>query len=358
MAANNLFTPIQLGRTLAANRMLMAPLTRARATPGDHIPSDAMVQHYADRASSGLLITECSMIAPKTSAFYSEPGVHTPEQLAAWKKVTDAVHAKGGKIFCQIWHSGRAAHPDLNDGAEPVGPSPIAIDGTVHGPNGKVPYVVPRPLEINEIADIVQLYAAAARNCVDVAGFDGVEIHGANGYLIDQFLKESSNTRTDAYGGSRENRGRFLREVVTAVVDAIGGDRVGIRFSPLNSFNSQKDSNPEEFSEYVAKAMNDFDLAYVHVLRGDFFGKQTGDVVPIFRKHYKGTLVSNAGYSKEEAEEAIASGKVDAIAFGTAWLANPDLDTRFKLNAPLNTPDSSTFYTGGAKGYNDYPFLS
>ncbi|OQR85197.1 hypothetical protein THRCLA_10747, partial [Thraustotheca clavata] len=357
MSAANLFTPIQVGRYLLKNRILMAPLTRARATPGDHIPSDMMVQHYSDRASSGLIITECSMITPLTSAFYSEPGVYSTEQLAAWKKVTDAVHAKGGKIFCQIWHAGRATHPDLNGGAEPVAPSPIAIDGTVHGPNGKVPYVTPRELTVNEIADIVELFATAAKNCIEVAGFDGVEIHGANGYLIDQFLKDSSNHRTDNYGGSRDNRARFLREVVTAVTNAIGSDRVGIRFSPLNSFNSQKDSDPIELSEYVAGAMNEYNLAYVHVLRADFFGIQTGDVVPVFREHYKGTLIANAGYSKSEAEEAIACGKVDAIAFGTPLLANPDLVERFEKDAPLNSADSSTFYTSGEKGYNDYPFL-
>ncbi|EQC40444.1 N-ethylmaleimide reductase [Saprolegnia diclina VS20] len=355
----NLFSPIQIGRFTLPNRIFMAPLTRCRSSPGDHIPSELMIQHYADRASAGLTITECSMIAPKTSAFFAEPGVYSPEQLAVWKKITDAVHAKGGKIFCQIWHAGRGAHPEHNDGAEPVGPSAIAIDGFTYTPSGRVPFVVPRELTLNEIAAIVQQFATAARNCVEIAGFDGVEVHAANGFLVDQFLKASSNTRTDAYGGSPENRTRFLREVVSAVVDAIGGDRVGVRFSPLNTgFIASSETDPEAFAAYVASTINAFDVAYVHAVRRDNAGQLTGDIVPIFRQHYKGTLVTNAQYSQDEATEAIEKGETDAVAFGKAWLANADLVARFERQAPLNTPDPSTFYSGGAKGYNDYPLLA
>ncbi|KDO22791.1 hypothetical protein SPRG_11550 [Saprolegnia parasitica CBS 223.65] len=356
--AHHLLSPIKIGRIELANRVFLAPLTRCRSSPGTHVPNDLMKEYYTQRAGAGLLITECTMIAPKTSAFYSEPGLYSPEQLAEWKKITDAVHAKGSKIFCQIWHAGRAAHPDLNDGAETIAPSAIAIEGDVHGPNGKVPYTVPREISLDEIPHLVQLYATAAKNAVEVAGFDGVEVHGANGYLIDQFLKDSSNTRTDAYGGSIENRARFGLEVVAAVVGAIGADRVGIRLSPINSYNSQIDSNPAALLEYVAKKLNDFSLAYLHIMRADFFQAQKGDVVPIVREHFKGPIVANMGYTKEEGDQAIAAGAIDAVAFGTSFLANPDLVTRFEKGAALNAPDSATFYTPGPKGYTDYPFLS
>ncbi|OQR80774.1 NADH:flavin oxidoreductase [Thraustotheca clavata] len=357
MSSNNLFTPLNIGRLTLNNRIIMAPLTRCRATPDDHIPSDLMIQHYADRADAGLIITECSMITPLTSAFYSEPGVYSEEQLTEWRKITDAVHAKGGKIYCQIWHAGRAAHPDLNQGAETVSSSAIAIDGLVHGPNGKVQHVVPRELTVNEISDIVELFATAAKNCVEVAGFDGVEIHGANGYLIDQFLKNGTNHRTDNYGGSIENRARFALEVLKAVTDAVGGDRVGIRFSPINGYNSQVDSDPEALAEYLAKEVNAFNLAYVHILRRDLTGVLTEDYTGVYRKHFKGVIIGNAQYTREEADEAIANGEVDAVAFGAAYVANADLVTRFKRHAELNTPDYSTFFIPGAKGYNDYPTL-
>ncbi|KAF0708099.1 hypothetical protein As57867_006435, partial [Aphanomyces stellatus] len=238
-----------------------------------------------------------------------------------------------------------------------VAPSAIVIDGEVHTAKGKVPNVVPRALREDEIPAIVKQFATAAKNSIDVAGFDAVEIHAANGYLIDQFLRESANTRTDKYGGSLENRSRFLVEVIEAVTAAVGSDKVGIRFSPLNSYNSMKTADPLGLSEHVAKISQKYNLAYVHVMRADFFQAQTGDILPIFRKHFKNTLIANMGYTKDEANKSIAAGEVDAVAFGTGFLANPDLPTRFAKDAELNAPDAATFYVGGAKGYTDYPAL-
>ncbi|CAK4073237.1 unnamed protein product [Aphanomyces euteiches] len=355
-STRNLFTPIQVGANLFANRIFLAPLTRARAGP-THVPNDLMKEYYTQRASGGLLITECTMIAPGTSAFYGEPGLYTREQLLKWKEITDAVHAKGGKIFAQIWHAGRAAHPDLNDGAEIVAPSAIAVEGTIHTPNGKVPNVQPRQLGVEELPANVQTFAMAAKNSIELGGFDGVEVHAANGYLIDQFLRDGSNKRTDEYGGSLENRTRFLSEVLEAVTAAVGADRVGIRFSPLNSYNSMVDSDPAALSEAVAKVAQKHNLAYFHVMRADFDQVQTGDVVPICREHFNNTLIVNMGYTKDEANAGIANGLFDAVAFGTSFLANPDLPARFEKGAELNAPDPSTFYVGGAKGYTDYPFL-
>ncbi|MFZ6720205.1 alkene reductase [Undibacterium sp. Ji49W] len=350
-----LFNPLQTGSVSLPNRILMAPLTRARADAG-HMPNALMAEYYSQRASAGLIITECTMVAENTSAFYAEPGIYNAEQIAAWKVVTDAVHAKGGKIFMQIWHAGRAAVPAFNNGIENVGPSAIAIDSEVQTPNGKIPNAVPRELRLDEIPALVAAYAQGAKNAI-AAGFDGVEVHGANGYLIDEFLRDSANQRTDSYGGSIENRARFLFEVLTAVNAAIGSDKVGLRLSPLNSYNSMKDSDPLALISYLTTRLNDFKLAYLHVMRADFFQAQTGDVMTVARENYKGVLVGNMGYKADEASQAISSGKLDAIAFGTSFLANPDLPERIKQGAELNAPDASTFYSPGAKGYTDYPSL-
>jgi len=350
-----LFNPLTLGPITLPNRILLAPLTRTRADAG-HMPNALMAEYYAQRASGGLLITECTMVAPHTSAFYAEPGIYSDAQIAAWKDVTSAVHAKGGRIYMQIWHAGRAAHPGLNDGAPTVSSSATAADGEVQTPAGKVPHVVPHALTTEEIAGVVEAYAQGAKNAI-AAGFDGVEVHGANGYLIDQFLRDTPNQRTDSYGGSMENRARFLFEVLTAVTAAIGADRVGLRLSPLNSFNSMKDSDPVGLTAFLAEKLNAFNLAYLHMMRADFFQVQKGDVMTVAREKYKGVLIGNMGYTAEEAEAAISAGKLDAVAFGTSFLANPDLPERIKAGAPLNAPDSSTFYTPGAKGYTDYPTL-
>ena len=335
--------------------MFMAPLTRARADAG-HMPNALMAEYYAQRASAGLVITECTMIAENTSAFVNEPGIYNAAQVAAWKQTTSAVHAKGGKIFMQIWHAGRAAHPAINGGTPIVSSSAIALSGETHTPEGKLPNATPHALTEAEIANVVQAFAQAAKNAI-AAGFDGVEVHGANGYLIDQFLRDGANQRTDGYGGSLKNRARFLFEVLTAVSAAIGSGRVGLRLSPLNSYNDMKDSDPLAWTAYLAEQLNRFNLAYLHVMRADFFGAQKADVMPVARAHYKGVLVGNMGYTSDEAEAAIREGTLDAVAFGTGFLANPDFPARVKAGAALNAPDPSTFYTPGAKGYTDYPTL-
>jgi N-ethylmaleimide reductase len=350
-----LFTPLQVGALTLPNRILLAPLTRTRADAG-HMPNELMTEYYSQRATGGLLITECTMVTPGTSAFINEPGIYSDAQIAAWKKVTEAVHAKGGRIYMQIWHAGRAAHPDMNDGAPTVSSSAAAIEGEIQTPKGKVPQAVPNALTAEEIPAMVAAYAQGAKNAI-AAGFDGVEVHGANGYLIDQFLRDTPNQRTDSYGGSLENRARFLFEVLTAVIGAVGADKVGLRLSPLNSYNGMKDSDPVALIGFLCEKLNAFNLAYLHVMRADFYGVQKADVMAVAREKYKGVLIGNMGYAADEAEAAIAAGKLDAVAFGSAFLANPDLPARIKAKAALNTPDSATFYTPGAKGYTDYPTL-
>lgn len=351
-----LFHPLQVGALTLPNRILLAPLTRARADAG-HMPNAMMAEYYAQRASGGLLITECTMVAPNTSAFIAEPGIYSDEQVAAWKQVTSAVHAKGGRIFMQIWHAGRAAHPAINDGARTVSSTAKPVEGDIHTPTGKVPHVPAHVLTEAEIPAIVAAFVQGAKNAI-AAGFDGVEVHGANGYLIDQFLRDGANDRTDGYGGSMENRARFLFEVLTAVTAAIGSDRVGLRLSPLNSYNSMKDSDPVALIGFLAEKLNAYKLAYLHVMRADFFQAQHGDVMTVARAKYQGVLVGNMGYTAEEATQAIADGKLDAVAFGTSFLANPDLPARIKAGAPLNTPDANTFYTPGPVGYTDYPAMA
>jgi N-ethylmaleimide reductase len=334
----------------------MAPLTRCRAD-AEHVPTAMMAEHYAQRASGGLLIAEATMAMQGNSSFWREPGIYSDAQVAGWKKVTDAVHAAGGRIFLQIWHGGRACHPLLNDGAQPVAPSAIAIDDEVYTPEGKKPYVVPRELRDDELPGIVAGFRHAAENA-RVAGFDGVEVHGANGYLLDEFLRDGSNRRGGPYGGPIENRARLMFEVVEAVCEVWGSDRVGLRISPLNSYNSMIDSDPVGMATWVAKRANDYRLAYLHVMRADFFQQQKADVMTPVRAAYQGVLVGNMGYSAEEAEKAIADGKLDAVAFGVSFLANPDLPARIKAGAELNPPDPATFYTQGSEGYTDYPAMS
>lgn len=350
----NLFSELRLGAITAPNRILMAPLTRCRSDE-THLANDLMAEHYAQRASAGLLIAEATMAMEGNSAFWMEPGIYSEAQVASWQKVTAAVHAAGGRIFLQVWHGGRACHPALNGGRQPVSASAIAISGDeVHTPEGKKPYVVPRPLADEEIPAIIEGFKRAAQNA-KAAGFDGVEVHGANGYLLDQFLRDGSNKRDGRYGGPLENRARLMLEVLEATCAVWGSDRVGLRISPLNSYNDMIDSDPVGLSAWLATRLNDFNLAYLHVMRGDFFGKQHGDVLTPIRANYRGTLIGNMGYSADEAESAIAEGKLDAVAFGTPFLANPDLPARFKAKAPLNAADPATFYSPGPVGYNDYP---
>lgn len=353
---NPLFQPLTIGDTILKNRVIMAPLTRCRALP-DHIPSPLMTQYYAQRASAGLIIAEATMAMENNSAFWMEPGIYSSVQIAAWKEVTDAVHAKGGKIYLQIWHGGRACHPLLNGGNQPVSSSALAIvHGEVHTPQGMQPYTLPRELSIAEIQEIILGFKTAAINAKE-AGFDGVEVHGANGYLIDQFLRDGSNKRTDQYGGSYENRGRFLFEILEAVCSVWGSQNVGLRISPINSFNDIIDSKPIGLYTWLATELNRFNLGYLHVMRSDFFAQQSGDVMTPLREAYKGTLIGNMGYTPQEASQAINEGKVDAVAFGAYFIANPDFVERIECNAAFNTPDTNTFYSPGSEGYTDYPFM-
>ena len=350
----DLFTPLRVGAITTPNRIFMAPLTRCRA--GDeHLANALMAEYYAQRASAGLLIAEATMAMAGNSAFWREPGIYSAAQAAGWKLVTDAVHAADGHIFLQIWHGGRACHPLLNGGVQPVGASALAIAGDeVLTPAGKQPYVVPRVLADEELPGIVAGFRQAAEYA-EMAGFDGVELHGANGYLLDQFLRDGTNQRGGQYGGSRENRARLMFEVVEAVCGVWGSDRVGLRISPLNSYNDMIDSDPIGLATWLAGELNRFNLAYLHLMRGDFFGQQQGDVVTPVRAHYQGVLIGNMGYSPEEAATALTEVKLDAVAFGTGFLANPDLPARIKAGAPLNAPDPATFYSPGPEGYTDYP---
>ncbi|MDO8790059.1 MAG: alkene reductase [Sulfuritalea sp.] len=349
-----LFSPLQLGANTVPNRIFMAPLTRCRAGT-EHLPNALMAKYYAQRASAGLIVAEATMAMAGNSSFWHEPGIYSAAQVAGWKLTTDAVHAAGGRIFLQLWHGGRACHPLLNDGAQPVAPSAIPITGDeVHTPQDKQPYVVPRELRDDELPTIVAGFRQAAENA-RAAGFDGVEVHGANGYLLDEFLRDGANKRGGAYGGLPENRARLMLEVIDAVSGVWGGDRVGLRISLLNSYNSMIDSDPIGLATWLAGRLNDFGLAYLHAMRGDFFGQQKGDVMTPIRAHYKGVLVANMGYSAAEASAAIAAGQVDAVAFGTGFLANPDLPGRIKAGAALNKPNPATFYSPGPEGYTDYP---
>lgn len=348
-----LFQPLKLGTLEIPNRIMMAPLTRCRAGL-EHIPNDLMATYYAQRASAGLIIAEATMIQEGNSAFVAEPGIYSQAQIEGWKKVTKAVHEKNGRIFLQIWHGGRACHPEMNNGNGTVAPSAIAIEGEVHTLKGKRAHVTPRALTDEEIPQYVELFKKATLNARE-AGFDGVEVHGANGYLIDQFLRDGSNRRQGPYGGEMRNRARFLFEVLQAVTSAWEPGRVGLRISPLNSYNSMKDSNPVELTKYLAHELNRFNLAYLHVMRSDFFGVQSGPVIEVAREHYRGTLVGNMGYTPKEAAEAISKGTVQAVAFGHHYISNPNLVEKIGNNVPLVEPNEATFYTFGPEGYVDYP---
>ena len=350
-----LFTPVALGDLRLPNRVLMAPLTRCRAD-ADHVPTALMAEYYAQRASAGLIVAEATMAIRGHSAFGArEPGIYSPAHVAGWRRVTDAVHGKGGRIVLQLWHGGRACHSLLNQGAQPVAPSPLRItNDETHTPQGKKPYEVPRELRDDELPGIVAGFELAARNAL-AAGFDGVEVHGANGYLLDQFLRDGSNQRTGRYGGPIENRARLLLEVVDAAIGVVGAGRVGVRISPLNSYNDMKDSDPVGVTRYVAAQFDRRGIAYLHLMRGDFFGVQRGDIVGPARGAFRGALVGNMGYSPAEAAQAITDGVLAAVAFGHHYVSNPDLVERVKAGVPLVEPDARTFYSHDARGYTDYP---
>ena len=356
--AADLFTPVRLGAYGLANRAVMAPMTRNRAGPGN-VPQAINAEYYRQRATAGLIITEGSQVSPQGVGYPSTPGIHSPAQVAAWRRVTDAVHAEGGRIFLQLWHVGRVSHPSLQpQGALPVAPSAIAPEGETVTYEGLQPFVTPRALGLKEIPGVVAEFGSGAVNAL-AAGFDGVEIHAANGYLIDQFLRDGSNRREDEYGGSIANRARFLIEVAQAVVDVWGADRVGVRFSPLNPFNSVSDSDPAAIFGYAARALGRFGLAYLHL--AEMAASDAEHAAFDWRGlagAFGGTIIANAGYDRARADAAIAGGWADLVAFGVPFLANPDLVARLKRGVMLNDPDQATFYGGAEAGYTDYPFLT
>jgi N-ethylmaleimide reductase len=357
---SDVFTPIKLGRIEANNRIIMSSLTRNRAGAGN-VPTDLVAEYYRQRASCGLILTEASPICPEGHGYPRTPGIYTAEQIAGWKKVTHAVHDAGGKIAIQLWHVGRISHPDLQpDHVAPVAPSAIKPAGQTFTGVGMKEFVTPRALETSEIQKLVGTYAQAAKNAMQ-AGFDGVEIHAGNGYLLDQFLRSGSNHRSDQYGGSKENRARFLLDIMTAVCEAIGHDRVGIRLSPVTAFNDMSDANPQETFEYVVTQLNRFNLAFLDILQGTG-GAPKEQWLPFdydtLRSIYKGNFIRNNGYDFNSAQNAIKSGAADAIAFGRMMLANPDLVERFRRGAALNAPDYEKLYVGEDKGYTDYPFMA
>jgi len=354
----DLFSPITIGHYHLRNRIFMAPMTRCRSVK-DNVPNELMARYYAQRASAGLIITEATQISTKGIGYIYTPGIHTAAQVEGWKQVTKAVHERGGVIFLQLWHVGRISHPSFHNGELPVAPSAIKPSGSIYTYKGMKEFVTPHALSVDEIKSVVHDYVTAAKNAME-AGFDGVEIHGANGYLIDQFLRDGTNRREDAYGGSVENRARFLLEIVKEVTSAIGSDKTGVRLSPSGTFNDMKDSDPKLHFSTICEKLNDFDLAYLHIidaLEGDIRHGANVVELSVLREAYKGVLIANGGYSLERGNVAIQNSKADAIAFAALFLANPDLPERFKAHAGLNAPESSTFYTQDEKGYLDYPTL-
>ncbi len=355
-----LLSPIQLGPISLPNRVFMAPLTRCRASEG-HVPNDLNVKYYAQRASAGLIISEATSVSPSGYGYPNTPGIHTEAQVAGWKKITSAVHAKGGHMYLQLWHVGRISHPAYQeDGTQPVAPSAIKPKGQVFTGAAMEEYVTPRALETSEIPGIVAEYVHGATLAKE-AGFDGVEIHNANGYLLDQFLRDGTNNRGDEYGGSVQNRARLTLEVTEAVVGIWGADRVGIRLSPGGVFNDMHDSNPLATFGHLLKELNAFNLAYAHITQVTAqdiaHGAKEGVGPKELRPFWKGTIVSAGGFNLETGNKALTEGWADAIAFGVPFIANPDLPERFRQNAPLNAPEEASFYGGTEKGYSDYPTL-
>jgi len=356
----SLFSPFPLGDLTLPNRIVMAPLTRNRARPDGDVPHALNVTYYAQRASAGLIITEATQISPEGKGYIQTPGIYSAAQVAGWRAVTDAVHAKGGHIFLQLWHVGRISHTSLQpNGEPPVAPSAIRANSQVFTAKGFEQTSAPRALETTEVGRIVEDYRKAAVNAKE-AGFDGVELHAANGYLIDQFLRDGTNKRTDQYGGSLENRTRLLAEGLAALTGVFPASRVGVRFSPFSSFGDISDSDPmATFSAAIARA-NDAGLVYIHVIEGETGASRElppGADLAALRKLFKGAYIANNGYDRESAIRAVESGAADLIAFGRPFIANPDLVERLKQNAPLNEPQPATFYGGGAEGYTDYAAL-
>lgn len=359
-AESALFTPVKIGSLELPNRIVMSPMTRIRADEFC-VPSERMVRYYSQRASAGLIITEGTHPSPMGRGYTFPPGLHNEEQAAGWRKVTDRVHAAGGRIFVQLMHAGRVSHSNLlPDHALPVAPSAIAIAGEIHTFNGKQPFEIPRPLETSEIAGVIDEYRRAAELSI-AAGFDGVELHAATGYLPNQFQVTGSNQRNDAYGGSLAGRSRFTLEVLDALCRVRGADRVGIKIGPGFTVNDIFDDDPAETYTYLARQLNPLGLAYLHVGYDSGYGRGTAppfNAVDLIRSVYTGTLLAVGGFTRESGASAVESGRADLIAYGRPFIANPDLVDRFRFNAPLNLPDVKTFYGGDDHGYTDYPNLS
>ena len=358
MSAIHLFQPLKLGALALPNRVVMAPLTRCRAAAPGNVPTELMATYYTQRASAGLIISEATQVMPEGQGYPTTPGIHGEAQVAGWRRITDAVHAAGGRMVLQLWHVGRISHPVFQpDGKLPVAPSAVKPKGQLYGPDWKkIDYATPRALDLAEIPGIIAAYAKAAE-LAKRAGFDGVEVHGANGYLLDEFLRDGTNQRTDAYGGSVENRARLLTEVVAAVVGVWGASRVGVRLSPLNPNNDMADSNPRATFGHAAGALARFKLAYVHVLE-PFDQSADTEVLSTVKRLCGAPVIANSGYTRDSAEAAIAAGRVDAVAFGKLFLANPDLPHRLEIGAQMNGWDMPSFYGGTEKGYTDYPALA
>lgn len=355
MTSNTLFEPATLGDIALSNRIVMAPLTRNRAAAG-LVPSELAAEYYAQRASAGLIITEATQVSKQAQGYQDTPGLYTPDQIAGWKKVTDAVHAKGGRIFVQLWHVGRVSHVDLLGGDAPVAPSAIRAATKTFVNNGFADVSDPRALELDELPGIVNDFRQAAANAIK-AGFDGVEVHGANGYLLEQFAKDGANVRTDAYGGSVENRARLMLEVTAAVADEIGPERTGIRISPVSPANGISASEPQAQYDYIVDQLEALGIAYIHVVEGATGGPR--DVAPFdyasLRRRFSKAYIANNGFDLELATSHLDEGKADLIAFGRPFIANPDLVERLQTGAPLAGINPATIYGGGAAGYTDYP---
>jgi 2,4-dienoyl-CoA reductase-like NADH-dependent reductase (Old Yellow Enzyme family) len=350
---STLFDPITVGALHLKNRVIMAPLTRSRATGGQRVPNALMAEYYAQRASAGLIISEATSVTPQGVGYENTPGIWSDEQVEGWKLVTEAVHAKGGKIVLQLWHVGRISDPSLLDGQPPVAPSPIAAKGNVSLLRPARPYPVPRALNTDEIADVVEAYRKGAENAKK-AGFDGVEIHGANGYLLDQFLQDSTNHRDDQYGGSIENRARLMLEVTDAVIGVWGADRVGMHLAPRRDAHDMGDSTPAETFGYVARELGKRGIAFIaarEAVGEDSLG-------PVLKQAFGGVYIANEKFDIAGAQAALAEGRADAIAWGKDFIANPDLPQRLQAGAPLNPQRPESFYGGSAEGYTDYPAMA
>jgi N-ethylmaleimide reductase len=362
MTTLKLLSPATLGEIELANRVILAPLTRCRAGDG-YVPQPINAVYYAQRASAGLIISEATQVARNGIGYPNTPGIYNQEQVEGWKQVTEAVHNQGGKIFLQLWHAGRVAHPSfLEPGELPIAPSFIAADSMADTAEGQQPHVIPRELKLAEISKIIAQFQRGAKNAKE-AGFDGVEIHSANGYLLDQFLQDNSNQREDEYGGSIARRSRFLLEVTQAVIDVWGKERVGVRLSPSSAFNDMQDSNPTATFSYVVQELSGLGIGYLHIIEPRIKGNVTieddgfGLGAKFFRPMFQGSIITAGGYNRDMGEAILQENHADFVAYGRLFLANPDLPKRFALNASLNRYDRDTFYTSGEKGYTDYPIL-